>query len=142
MITLEIPFSPVAWAAPRLSRNRTYDPKEADKRSIRYIIKEQYKGSPLEGYVSLFFTFVFKPPESASKKKQLDMLDGRIIPTKSDCTNCQKLYEDCLKKIVIKDDRNVEVIGSRKLYGPLGKVIIYILNREEYLDRLTYANCS
>ena len=44
---------------------------------------------------------------------------------------------NCLKKIVIDDDRNVEVIGSRKLYGDKGKVLITVMKREEYLHRLS-----
>lgn len=70
------------------------------------------------------------------------MLDGDIIPTKGDCTNYQKLYEDCLKKIVITDDRNVEVIGSRKLYGEKGQVTIKVSNRHEYNYKLAYDTCK
>lgn len=138
MIYIEIPFDPVPWSAPRLSRNGTYDPKEKDKRAISYIIREQYKEDPIEGYVALFFSFVFQIPKSASKAKKSQMLQGLIIPTRSDCTNCQKLYEDCLKNVVFTDDRNVEVIGSRKLYAEKGSVNITILTREEYLNKLVF----
>jgi Holliday junction resolvase RusA-like endonuclease len=138
MIYIEIPFDPVPWAAPRLSRHHAYDPKEKEKRAIRYIIKEQYSDEPIEGYVALFFSFVFQIPKSASKAKRAQMLQGLIIPTRSDCTNCQKLYEDCLKNVVFRDDRNVEVIGSRKLYAEKGSVNITILNRDEYQNKLRF----
>ena len=138
MIILELPVDPISWAAPRLSRGYTYDLREADKRAIRYLVKQQYALEPIDGFVSLFFQFIFKCPESASKKRKTDMLQGKIIPTRSDCTNCQKLFEDCLKKIVINDDRNVEVIGSRKLYGEKGHVTIKILKKEEYNHLLAY----
>lgn len=142
MITIEIPLEPVPWTAARLSRGRAYDPKEKDKRAARWHVSDQYHDEPLRGYVSLFFHFIFTPPKSASKKRTSDMLAGLIIPTKGDCTNYQKLYEDCLKKIVIEDDRNVEVIGSRKLYGEKGRVIIKILTRNEYKDLLAYLPCK
>jgi Holliday junction resolvase RusA-like endonuclease len=126
MIRIELNERPVPWAAPKLSRFRTYDPRETDKRAIRYLIRQQYTGEPLKGYVGIFFVFLFRPPKSASKKSREAMLRHEIIPTKSDCTNLQKLYEDCLKKIVIEDDRNVEYISSIKLYGEKDKVIITV----------------
>ena len=127
MISIEIPFEPVPWAAPRLSRHGCYDPREKDKRAIRYLIKEQYKGEPFPGYVSLWFEFWFTPPKSASKKKVNDMLQSRIIPTRCDCTNLQKLYEDCLKGIVFTDDRNVRQITTIKEYSekPLCRLKIH-----------------
>jgi len=142
MITITIPLDPVPWAAPRLSRGRCYDPKEKDKRAARWHVKDQYRMAPIQDYVVLCFIFIFEPPKSASKKRRLDMLAGLIIPTKGDCTNYQKLYEDCLKKIVIEDDRNVEIIGSRKLYGEKGSVVINILTRNEYKGLLAYPPCK
>lgn len=134
MIVIEIPFDPVPWSAPRLSRGHCWDPKEKDKRAFRYVIKEQFKSDPLEGYITLFFSFVFPIPKSASKKKAALMLSGDIIPTRSDCTNCQKLYEDCLQGIVFKDDRKVELVVSTKSYGTKGKVLINIWQREKSED--------
>lgn len=142
MIVLNIPLDPVPWASPRLSRGHAYDPREKDKRAVKYLLKQQYDMPPISGYVALFFLYVFKCPKSASKKRRIEMLNGSIIPTKGDCTNYQKLYEDCLKKIVIEDDRNVEIIGSRKLYGEKGHVKITILNREEYNHLLAYEACK
>jgi Holliday junction resolvase RusA-like endonuclease len=124
-ITLEL--DPVPWAAPRLGRyQHAYDPKEKDKRAARYLIKQQYKGEPISETVILSFLFVFPVPKSASKSRKEKMLAGEIIPTRCDCTNLQKLYEDCLKGIVITDDRNVVYVSSYKIYGEKGKVIIII----------------
>lgn len=61
------------------------------------------------------------------------MLQGEIIPTHVDCTNCQKFSEDCLKGIVITDDRNVAKISSEKLYADKGKILIKVWTLEEYL---------
>lgn len=60
------------------------------------------------------------------------MLDGKIFPTRCDCTNLQKLYEDCLKGIVIKDDRQVIVVTSYKCYGEEEGVDITVQDLFEY----------
>jgi Holliday junction resolvase RusA-like endonuclease len=132
MLLFEIPWEPQSWQAPRLGKYTTYDPKEAEKRSVRFLIREAYKGIPLEEYVVIFMRFVFSMPQSASRIKRAQMIAGDLIPTRKDCTNCQKLYEDCLKKIVISDDRLVAKIFSEKLYGEKDRVIIKVLTLQEY----------
>lgn len=52
---------------------------------------------------------------------------GKIYPTKCDTTNLQKFAEDCLKKIVIEDDRNVVQITSKKLYALSSSVHIKVI---------------
>ena len=131
MIILDIPFTPVPWAAPKFSRYRTYDPKEKDKRAARCCLASQYKGEILDEIVMLNFTFFFKPPKSATKKQRISMINGDSIPTRCDCTNLQKLYEDCLKGIVIKDDRKVEKICSQKKYAEKEHTIIYVYTKYE-----------
>jgi Holliday junction resolvase RusA-like endonuclease len=132
MIELNLPVIPVPWAAPVRSRGAFYDIRDANKRCAKFYIKQQYSAIPIEDYTVLEFTFTFPLPPSASKKKRAQMLAGEIIPTKCDCTNLQKLYEDCLKKIVIDDDRKVAKIFSEKLYGEKEGVKINIYTLEEY----------
>lgn len=43
----------------------------------------------------------------------------------------QKLYEDCLKGIVIKDDKNVCDIRSRKIYGNKDEIKISVYTLEQ-----------
>lgn len=127
LITLEIPWEPVPWASPKLSRHGAYDPREKDKRAIRQCIRQQYGGEVHVGhYYCIEFEFYFVPPKSASKKKKASMIAGYDHPTKCDCTNLQKLYEDCLKGIVIEDDRYVIDIHSCKLYSDKARAIIHI----------------
>lgn len=130
MITITIEGDPVPWSAPKLSRGHVYDPKEREKQAIRYLIKQQYNEEPIQGYVCLCFFFVFSPPKSASKKKREAMLCGSIMPTRADCTNLQKLYEDCLKNVVFGDDRNVMLVHSEKAYQEKPKTIINIWSFE------------
>lgn len=126
MITISIAHPPEPWAAPKLSRNHTYDPKAKVKKLFRQIVAAQYKGPLIEEPVCIRMAFIFAPPKSATKKQRQLMLDGFIIPTRCDCTNLQKLYEDCLKGIVIKDDRQVAMILSEKCYETEARVHIIV----------------
>lgn len=122
-----IPFDPVPWAAPKLARyGHAYDIREKDKRAVRYLLKEQYKGDPITNKVRLSFWFNFTPPKSATKAVRVEMLAGRIIPTKCDVTNLVKLYEDCLKGIVIDDDRHVYALEAEKCYKDVAGVKIRV----------------
>lgn len=85
----------------------------------------------MKGYVSVDFEFYFPYPQSASKKKIQLMEERKIYPTKSDLTNLQKFCEDCLKKIIIEDDRNVVEISSKKLYALDGHINIRITPCEQ-----------
>jgi Holliday junction resolvase RusA-like endonuclease len=125
-IEIIINHDPIPWASPRLGRGIAYSAHSKYKEIFHAFIISQYKGEPLRGYVHLDFTFEFPCPKSASKKQKELMSAGKIFPTKSDCTNLQKFAEDCLKRIVIEDDRNVLQISSRKLYGASGRVKIKI----------------
>lgn len=132
MIEINIPLPPVPWAPSRITKYNTYDPKAAEKRAARFSIQRQYDSWPLHEYVVLEFLFSFKPPASTSKKRKIQMLNGEIIPTRCDCTNLQKLYEDCLKNIVIRDDRNVAKIISEKIYAEKDNINIKIYELQEY----------
>lgn len=132
MIYLELPVSPSAWAAPRLSRKYTYDPKYQEKQATKILLKSLYRDSPIQGAVIVDFFFCVSVPKSASKKTKEKMLTNEIIPTKFDCTNAQKLYEDCIKNILITDDRNVKKISSEKAFAEKEKVIIKVFTIEEY----------
>ena len=62
------------------------------------------------------------------------MLAGRIVPAVSDTTNCQKFYEDCLKGIVITDDRDCRRILSDKRYSENPGALIRVYSLSEVLD--------
>ncbi len=126
MICITINHDPVPWTAPRLGRGICYSSHSKFKEIFHAFICAQYKEMPIAGYVILDMTFKFPIPKSASKKQKAAMLAGTLFPTKSDCTNLQKFTEDCLKKIVITDDRNVVQISSKKLYALNGAIEITI----------------
>lgn len=131
MFIIQIPYDPVPWQAAKVSKFGTYDPKEKDKRAIRYLIRQQYSGPVLDEYVNIVFMFGFSVPKSASKKKRALMLAQEILPTRADCTNCQKLFEDCMKGIVFKDDRLVESISSKKMYSEKPFMMALVWTRKD-----------
>jgi Holliday junction resolvase RusA-like endonuclease len=125
-IEINIYHDPVAWTAPKLSRGLCYSSHTKFKEIFHAFICAQYKLEPIKSYVALEFTFHVPYPKSASKRKLEAMAAGKLYPTRSDLTNYQKFAEDCLKKIVIEDDRNVVQITSKKLYALHGSVNIKI----------------
>jgi Holliday junction resolvase RusA-like endonuclease len=138
MIELHIPLRPIPWAPARVSHHRTYDIRSDDKKCARTFIRLQFQKPPIPDYTVIKFKFSFEPPKSATKKMRARMLSGEVIPTSCDCTNLQKLYEDCLKEIVIEDDRKVAKIFSEKLYEEKEGIFIKVLTLKEYND----ANCT
>jgi|SRR6267142_887034 len=130
MITIDIPLPPVSWEPSRKGKFTFYDPREKEKRCVRFYIREQYEGEPITDYVVINLQFLFEVPKSYSKKKRALALDHKIFPTKKDCTNMQKLYEDCLKGIVIEDDRKVINISSEKYYAEKNSIKIAVLTFE------------
>lgn len=125
-IEIRINHDPVAWSAPRLGRGICYSSHSKYKEIFHAFILSQYKKEPIKCYVTLDFTFSFPYPKSASKSKIKAIAEGKLFPTKCDLSNCVKFAEDCLKKIVIEDDRNVVEITSKKLYALNGCVIIKV----------------
>jgi Holliday junction resolvase RusA-like endonuclease len=124
MHVFELNIEPVSWLAPIRSRNIFYNPRDKEKQITTNLLMEQWHKPPISDYLKLHFTFVHEPPKSTSKKKREAMLRGEIFPTRKDLSNCVKFYEDCLKKIIIEDDRIVVEITAKKLYGEKGKIII------------------
>jgi Holliday junction resolvase RusA-like endonuclease len=121
------------WAASRVTRRGTYNPKAVLKKSIQWQIHLQWKGRPvLEKPLEVWFAFGFKPPKNTPKKKKAAMISGMIKHTvKPDTTNLQKSCEDCLKKIVIKDDNLIFRIHSEKFWADEDHIAIALLEHED-----------
>jgi Holliday junction resolvase RusA-like endonuclease len=134
MFQFSIPLPPISWKAPLKGKHGFYDPVGRDKTATRFYLREQYQHTPIEEYTILKFTFIFKIPKSYSKKKIELIKQGLLIPTRADCTNLQKFYEDCLKNIIIDDDRNVAKIFSEKIYGEKEEIIIKVFTLKEFTD--------
>jgi Holliday junction resolvase RusA-like endonuclease len=128
MIEFFIPFKPVPWTVPRLRGRIWYNPRNKAKRDTQRFIAANYSGPIIDKRLSLLFEFYFTPPKSATIAMKAKMLARTEIPTACDLTNLQKFYEDCLKGIVIKDDRYTGYVQSRKWYGPKNLIHITVLD--------------
>lgn len=132
MIQLEVYGDLTPWAAPQKSNNRWFDPNSKRKDQIKWQIKAQYKGHLLAGATILDFTFFLPIPKSTSKIRRKQMLNGVIAPlVHPDCSNLIKCYEDCLKGIVIEDDRIVSEINARRRYAESPSVLIRVFTYQE-----------
>jgi Holliday junction resolvase RusA-like endonuclease len=134
MLELTVPLSPISWKSPLKGKHTFYDPVGKDKNAFRFYLREQYRDKLITGFVVLKFTFISKIPKSYSKKKRAQIAAGELYPLRYDCTNCQKFAEDCLKNIVIEDDRYVAKIFSEKIYGDQEQIQIKIYPLKEFLD--------
>lgn len=127
MIELEILGVPEPWTAPRRSRGGYYDIRHNTKEQARWQLRSQYTDKLLEGEITIDLTFYVPIPKRTSKVRRRLMMMGLIKPTsKPDTTNYQKLYEDTLTGIVIKDDAAVTDIASRKRYSAVPRVVIKV----------------
>lgn len=137
MIQIEINTPAIPWAAAKVTSRGAYNPRAKEKNLTRWLIRSKYRGDPIQGYVVIEFVFHFSLPNSVPISKHKAYLENiEIIPTHCDCSNLQKFLEDCLKNIVITDDRNVAKISSEKLYAEKDKVVIKIWTLEEYRNEV------
>lgn len=138
MVELVIEGKPLSWLAPIHSRNRCFDLRAKEKNQVRWQIRSQYKDPPVSGCVQIDFSFFFPVPKSVSSIRKKEMLAHHLLPgVKPDTTNLQKFYEDCLKEIVIADDKWVTDTRSRKRYSLYPRVVIRVISMNlKWEDRL------
>ena len=107
----EVIGTPVAKGRPRLSRYGAYTPEKTvnyeNLVNLSFINSgcEPYiNNEPLECIINLYKSI----PKSVSKKKQQDMLLGKIRPiSKPDLDNCIKSILDGLNKVAFNDDKQI-----------------------------------
>ena len=132
MIQISLPNTPTSWSAAIISKRGSYNPKGKKKTFTRWQIRSLFKDEMIKGFSVVEFIFTSRIPSSTSKKNRSLMLQGKIRPTRMDSTNCQKFYEDCIKNILIEDDRFVARIMSEKVYGERDEVLIKVWSLQEY----------
>jgi Holliday junction resolvase RusA-like endonuclease len=125
---------PVAKGRPRFTKQgRTYTPAKTKKYEddVRMMAKAAMGSSePLETPVSVFIHITLPIPQSYSKKRSEDCLNGFERPTKRpDLTNIIKSIEDGMNGIVYKDDSQIVSLHSTKVYGTIG--LVEVLVKEE-----------
>lgn len=113
--------------------NMVYTPtktKDYEKLIQQYFLIKNPNHRMLTNRISVEIIAYMKIPKNTSKKKEKEMLDGIISPTKKpDIDNIAKSILDALNKFVFKDDNQVSKIAVEKKYGEVEKVYVKI---EEY----------
>lgn len=137
MITFTVPGEPQGKA-----RARTFYNHAAHKistmtpeKTVIYeaIIKQFFEINkpsgfkPIEGMVQLTVRAYYSIPKSASKKKCLEMTEGKIRPMKKpDADNVLKVIADSLNKIAYKDDTQIVDTSVQKFYSDIPRVEVEI----------------
>lgn len=133
-----IPGVPLAQKRHRhwLSRNGKvliYDPlareKALIKREIKKVIPQNFELLKDQG---IAFHFYMRIP-LATPKKKLDIYRSERLYHCSmpDVDNLIKLYLDCLKNVVLEDDRGVSITEAYKVYSPNPRTVITLFERGE-----------
>jgi len=125
----------VGKARPRMNTKtgRAYTPTNTKlyEYSLRqsFIIKYPYF-KQIESRVKVIIIAYFGIPKSTSKKKEAEMLQEIISPTKKpDADNIVKIVLDAMNKFAFKDDTQVTKLEIEKKYDKTPRIYIKI---EEY----------
>lgn len=112
------------------STGRVYTPKQTTEYETKIKAgynKEKTECIPKGSQVSVAIKAYFAIPKSASKKKAIEMLNGKIRPTKKpDADNIIKIVCDALNGVAYHDDAQVVDIQCRKFYGAVPHIKIKI----------------
>jgi Holliday junction resolvase RusA-like endonuclease len=125
MITFKVDANPVGKQRARYVKRgnfvQTYTPEKT--RTYETLIKDAAieamgASEPLETPVSLYLYIRAPIPQSYSKKKVADCLNGFEKPIKKpDASNVLKSVEDAMNGVVYKDDTQIVNIHVTKVYS-------------------------
>ena len=125
-ISFSIPGAPFGKQRPRVVHNGSFSKAYTPKETVNYenLIKVMYqqaaKGQmfPEGSMLDVRIIAYYEIPKSTSKKKQKQMLEHKIRPTKKpDWDNIGKIVCDSLNKIAYHDDSAVVDAQVRKFYS-------------------------
>lgn len=135
MYEFEMIGDPVGKARPRMNTRtgRAYTPTNTKlyEYSLRqWFIREYPYFKPIESRVKVTIIAYFSVPKSTSKKKEAEMLNQNISPTKKpDIDNIIKIVLDAMNKFAFRDDTQVTELEIKKKYDKTPRIYIKI---EEY----------
>lgn len=126
-------IEPMPQLRPRASSRgghiRVYDPPKVKKfkQQLAKLARDQYDAEPLEGPLSVTFTFFRPVQKSLSKVEREKRVTNRVQPTvKPDVSNYVKATEDALNGILWKDDAQIVLETSAKLYSDDPKIVVTV----------------
>lgn len=134
--TLTIQGRPISHKDYKTSSGHAYDPQAALKEKIRWEFRSQFPHAPIEGLVRIDATYYFPVPQCklAKFKKKPDNL--WYYSNTPDCDNANKLYYDCMKLIIMDDDRYVVDGYTRKLYDTNPRSVFIVTSLGAHYERL------
>lgn len=139
-VTFQVPGKPQGKARARTFRNPATGKSMSmtPENTVLYenLIKDRYlnqcRGMYLERGTPVTLRLVarFLPPKSTSKKRKLDMVEGRELPLKKpDMDNIVKVVADALNGVAYHDDTQIVYVSAKKAYSAIEGLDITI---EEY----------
>lgn len=104
------PIEPQPKLRARLSKYGVYTPAKTVKyeNEIKRMIKDRYKGPPLEGPLDVWCDFFMKKPKSSK---------NNLPVVKPDLDNLIKAVTDAANKLVWKDDSQIVSMSAKKVYS-------------------------
>lgn len=128
---IQIDGPPIPYARPRVTKFATFDPRSSEKKRVKAEMLSK-RPEKLEGPLRINLIFNIYIPKSASKKKQLEMEEGVLKPTKKpDLDNLVKFILDCSNGILFHDDSHILEITASKRYSKAPSTILHVETIEQ-----------
>src|SRR5574338_1041721 len=137
MIKIVLPGTPIRKKSTRFFFRRGkgggQNTQKGEMNVLKWQIKSQHPGPPLEGIVSVITFLYFPFPARISKKKKQQLATERVFSQKKiDNDNCEKIYFDCLKNAIFTDDSLIVQNFTVKIYSEEPRVEFYIKQISDY----------
>ena len=130
IINFTIPGEPKSKLRYRTTKQGfTYNPKQNIEYEnwVKqcYCIKHNQKF--LQGQIKVVIKAYFTIPKSTSKKKRMEMIEGKIRPTKKpDTDNLAKIILDSLNTIAFHDDKQIVDLSVEKYYSEESRIEVIL----------------
>ena len=134
-VKFTIPGEPTGKGRPRFSNVAGFNKAHTPEKTANYetLVKWMYHtecgdtkfadDAMLDARMMVYYSI----PKSASKKKQAEMLAGKLRPTKKpDIDNVCKIVLDSLNGLAFRDDTQVVDCQVRKFYSDTPRVVVTI----------------
>jgi Holliday junction resolvase RusA-like endonuclease len=114
---ITIPEKPIPKARPRFTkRGFAYSSQKKEETAIKLLIKSMYKEEPMECALEIEVIFYMPIPKGTSNRKKL-VLAGQYHTKRPDLDNLEKFIVDSMNGIVFKDDSQIALSSTMKIYG-------------------------
>ena len=139
MVRFTVPGEPIGKGRPKFRRVGQYTQTYTPKKTVEYenLVRLQYqlscKGTYFDDDANLFIhvNCYMSIPQSTSKKKRQEMMNGKIRPLKKiDWDNAGKIIADALNGVAYKDDSHIVDGRVVKFYSERPRCEVIIADHE------------